>query len=261
MKKIKKTTNKNTATTETTAAIVIDNQESTPTSPPATNIPDGSEVQKYGYFVTPIYHVNKPEFLDAVRKVSRRLLAEHEKEFPKLHPIYPVRQTSSLLVEEELKEFFDYVGYTGWNALNSEGYDMRSFSLHFQEAWVQEHHKHSGHDEHVHPYGSQLIGFYFFDTPEDSGRLVVHDPRPGKRQINLPEADMNMASDASTAVNFEPKAGDLFFAPSWVPHSISRHGGSKPLRMIHMTMSVGYTPPPEQINNPSNSNPGSATVI
>jgi uncharacterized protein (TIGR02466 family) len=256
MKKIKKSTNKNASTTETTAAVVIDSQDTASIDPA---VPSANEVQKFGYFITPIYYINKPEFLDSVRKVSRRLLAEHEKEFPKLHPVYPVRQTNSLLQEEDLKEFFDFVGYTGWNALQSEGYDMQNFSLHFQEAWVQEHHKHSGHDEHVHAFGSQLIGFYFYDTPEDSGRLVVHDPRPGKRQINLPEADMNMPSDASTAINFEPKAGDLFFAPSWAPHSISRHAGNKPLRMIHMTMSVSYIPP-EQTVAPT-PNTGAATII
>ena len=254
MKKIKKNISK---ISDDNTAIVIDDQLPVSNNHPA---PDPNQLQKFGYFITPIYHITKPEFLDSIRKVSKRLLAENEKEVPKLHPIYPVRQTGSLLAEEELKEFFDFVGQASWGALNSEGYAMENFSLHFQEAWVQEHHKHSGHDEHVHAFGSQLIGFYFFDTPEDSGRLVFHDPRPAKRQINLPEANMNLATDASTAINFEPKAGDLFFAPSWVPHSISRHAGSKPLRMIHMTMAVSFIPP-EQINNNLNLNTQNTIII
>jgi hypothetical protein len=196
------------------------------------------QVQKYGYFTTPIYHISKLEFLPLLQSIADKLLAEHEKESPTLHPIYPVRQTGSILSETELKEFFDFVGGTAWNALQSEGYAMNQFSVIFQEMWIQEHHKHSGHDEHVHAFGSQLIGFYFLDTPPESGRLVMHDPRPAKRQINLPEQDMSMATDASTAINFEPKAGDLYFAPSWVPHSISRHGGDTPLRLVHITMSV-----------------------
>jgi uncharacterized protein (TIGR02466 family) len=254
MKKIKKNISK---TPDDNNAIVIEAQLPVSNSP---TVPDLNQVQKFGYFITPIYHITKPEFLDSVREVSKRLLAENEKEIPKLNPIYPVRQSGSLLGEEKLKEFFDFVGYSSWSALNSEGYAMENISLHFQEAWVQEHHKHSGHDEHVHAFGSQLIGFYFFDTPEDSGRLVFHDPRPAKRQINLPEANMNLATDASAAINFEPKAGDLFFAPSWVPHSIGRHGGSKPLRMIHMTMAVSFVPP-EQIDNTLNLNTQTAVVI
>ena len=203
-----------------------------------TTIANTDQVQKFGYFITPIYYIEKPEFLELANKVSEELLDKHKQEFPDLHPIYPIRQTESLLNDSSLAEFFNFVGGTAWNALASEGYDMRHFSVHFQEAWTQEHYMHSGHDEHVHPYGSQIIGFYFLDTPENSGSLVFHDPRPAKRQINLPEADMRMATDASTAINFEPKAGDLYFAPSWVPHSISRHGGDSPLRLVHITMGV-----------------------
>ena len=220
--------------------------------------PEVGQVQKYGYFITPIYHISKPEFLTQLQAVSDRLLAEHEKEFPVLNPIYPVRQTTSILPEPTLKEFFDFVGGTAWNAMNSEGYAMNQFSLIFQEMWIQEHHKHSGHDEHVHPYGSQLIGFYFLDTPPESGRLVMHDPRPAKRQINLPEQNMAMATDASTAINFEPKAGDLYFAPSWVPHSISKHGGDTPLRLVHITMGVIPNQPAEV---DSQEPPANVTVI
>jgi hypothetical protein len=215
-----------------TTVTVIDDGTSKKDAPPA------DQVQKYGYFVTPVYHISKPNFLTPLQEVSDRLLTEHKKEFPNLNAIYPVRQTTSILSEPTLKEFFDFVGGTAWNAMNSEGYDMSQFSVIFHEMWVQEHYKHSGHDEHVHPYGSQMVGFYFLDTPPESGRLVMHDPRPAKRQINLPEQNMSMATDASTAINFEPKAGDLYFAPSWVPHSISRHGGDSPLRLVHITMGV-----------------------
>lgn len=209
--------------------------------------PQNDQVQKYGYFITPVYHINKPEFLPMIRKLSDTLLAEHKKEVPNLHPVYPVRQTGSMLRDDTIKEFIDFVGGTAWNAMASEGYDMDQFSVVFQEMWVQEHQKHSGHDEHVHPYGSQIIGFYFINAPEDSGRLVFHDPRPAKRQINLPEANMHMATDASTAINFAPVAGDLYFAPSWVPHSISRHTGDTPLTLVHITLSVIPNQNPPQI--------------
>jgi hypothetical protein len=196
------------------------------------------QVQKYAYFVTPIYQISKPEFLPAVRDLSTKLLKDHEKEFPDLNPVYPLRQSTSMLGHDSIKDFIDFVGGTAWNAMQSEGYAMDQFSVVFQEMWVQEHHMHSGHDEHVHAYGSQLVGFYFLDAPENSGRLCLHDPRPAKKQINLPETNINMVSDASFTINFEPKAGDLYFAPSWVPHSISRHGGATPLRLVHITLSV-----------------------
>jgi len=231
MKKNKKTTD--TSIDHNQVTVVGDQDSDTSTE----NF-DVDQVQKYGYFITPVYHINKSEFLPQVRALSTQLMMEHEREFPQLNDIYPMRQSRSMLGTDSIKEFVDFVGGTAWNALQSEGYDMNQFSVVFQEMWVQEHHKHSGHDEHVHPYGSQLIGFYFLDTPENSGRLCLHDPRPAKRQINLPEANPNLATDASTAINFEPRAGDLYFAPSWVPHSISRHGGDSPLRLVHITLSI-----------------------
>jgi len=215
------------------------------------------EMKKYGYFTTPIYHLSVPRFLPQVQAVADRLLAENTKDVPDLNPIYPVRQTSSILHEPTLDEFLEFVGGTGWNALQSDGYAMNLFSVTFLEGWVQEHHTHSGHDEHVHAYGSQLVGFYFLDVPASSGRLVVHDPRPGKRQINLPEQDINAATYASTAINFEPKAGDLYFAPSWVPHSISRHSGDTPLRLVHITMGVI----PNQQVQQTQTEPSTVTII
>ena len=156
-----------------------------------------------------------------------------------------------------IKSFIDYVGYTSFNALISEGYDMSKFSVVFQEMWLQEHHKFSAHEEHVHGFGAQMVGFYFLDCPEYSGRLVFHDPRPAKRQINLPEENFEMVSDASTAVNFDPKPGDLFLAPSWLPHSISRHAGDKPLRFVHITISVMLNDPP----NPSTESVDNTSVV
>jgi uncharacterized protein (TIGR02466 family) len=236
MKKNKTSTSKKSPTSNNKEPVLVVGDQNS-VSPVLENS-QNDQVQKYGYFITPIYHIKKPEFLPTVRKLSDKLLAEHKKEVPELHPVYPVRQTGSMLSDESVKEFADFVGGTAWNAMMSEGYDMDQFSVVFQEMWVQEHQKHSGHDEHVHPYGSQLIGFYFINAPEDSGKLVFHDPRPAKRQINLPEADMHMATDASTAIHFVPVAGDLYFAPSWVPHSISRHTGDTPLTLVHITLSV-----------------------
>lgn len=237
MKKIKKTSNSLETQVEHITPSVTVIGDSSDTADVATNETQ-PQVQKFGYFATPIYHIQQANFLPQLQTISQQMLSDHEQKFPELHPIYPVRQSESALSEENMGEFFEFVGYTSWNALQSEGYDMKHFSVQFQEAWFQQHNKHSGHDEHVHAYGSQMVGFYFLETPKNSGRLVFHDPRPAKRQITLPEANISVATEASTAINFEPKAGDLFLAPSWVPHSISRHGGDTPMVLLHMTLTV-----------------------
>jgi hypothetical protein len=107
-------------------------------------------------------------------------------------------------------------------------------------------------DEHVHGFGAQLIGFYFLETPEDCSKIVMHDPRPGKKQINLSEENIFNATSASLAINFTPKPGLLFFANSWIPHSFSRHASEKPIKFIHFTISSRAA---EETNTTSTSTP------
>jgi hypothetical protein len=95
-------------------------------------------------------------------------------------------------------------------------------------------------DQHIHANGAQLVGFYFIDTPENCSRPVLHDPRMGKVQVNLPEGNMQNVTPASNMVNFEPKPGLLMFTNSWLPHSFTRHGSDEPIRFIHFTIGVNY---------------------
>ena len=223
------------------------------------NIPQPKDqLETYVYFPCPVYKIDKPEYLDTVRTVMKEKIDEIKKS-RKMNPIYPLYQTDILLGDERIKSFADYIGATSWNILESQGYAMNNLTVFFQELWGQEHHKHSLHEEHVHGHGCQLVGFYFLDTPKDCSRLVIHDPRPAKRLVNLPEVDMFSVTMGSTAINFLPKPGELYIVPSWIPHSFSRHGAKSPLRFIHFT--IGVSPqaatidvdtglPPEPTDNP-----------
>jgi hypothetical protein len=70
--------------------------------------------------------------------------------------------------------------------------------------------------------------------------LVIHDPRPGKVQGNLPETDISIATYGSNMINFEPKPGMLVFANSWLPHSFGRHANDKPIQFVHFNITVNY---------------------
>jgi hypothetical protein len=218
---------------------VIVGEDTSTTQQPAT---PKTQLSTVGYFQTPVYKAEKPEYLDSVRTVITEKLNEVKKS-RKMHPLYPVLQTDNMFSDARIKEFVDNVGATAWNILDGQGYAMDNMTVYFQEMWGQEHHKHSLHEEHVHGAGCQLVGFYFLDTPEDCCRLVIHDPRPAKRLVNLPEKNVSNVTIGSTAINFAPRPGDLFFVPSWAPHSFGRHGNKKPLRFIHFTIGVSYQQP------------------
>lgn len=205
-----------------------------------------NQLEVFSYFPSSVYSIKKPEFLNTVKAVSMDALAKRRKEQPKLDPIYPLYQTDNLFSDPRIADFANYVGATGWNILQSQGFDMSNKNVFFMEMWCQEHHRHSAMDEHVHGFGAQLVGFYFLDTPADCQRIVINDPRAAKKQINLPETDMANVTYASNSINFTPEPGLLFFANSWLPHAFSRQMSVKPMRFIHFTLGVGQIQPQQQ---------------
>lgn len=189
------------------------------------------------HFPCPIYLIERPDFLAMVNEVSEEALAAQHKE-RKLDEIYPVMMSGNYYADPRVAKFSEFVGATAWNILNEQGYAMQDKAVSFTEMWTQEHHKHSAMDQHVHGYGSQIVGFYFLEVPENSSRVVFHDPRSAKVQIDLPEQDMNLATPASKMINFEPKPGLMIFANSWLAHSFTRHAADKPIKFVHFNLAV-----------------------
>jgi uncharacterized protein (TIGR02466 family) len=195
------------------------------------------------HFPCPIYIVERPDFLETVSQVSEEALDAVRKERD-LNEIYPVYMSGNYFADPRMAKFSEFIGSTAWNILSEQGYAMQNFAVQFTEMWTQEHHKHSAMDAHVHGYGSQIVGFYFLETPEDCSRLVVHDPRAAKVQIDLPEQDMNMATPASKMINFTPKPGMMIFTNSWLMHSFTRHAAELPIKFVHFNLTV--IPQPQQ---------------
>jgi len=189
------------------------------------------------YFPTIVYQIEKPEFLDAVNKIANAELKKIEKK-QDLNEIYPVYMTGNLFDKEAILPFQYYVGGTARNLLVEQGYNIDGFEPYFSEMWCQKHYKHSAMEQHVHGAGSQIIGFYFLECPEDCSKVVFHDPRAGKPLVSWTEKDMSAATFASNAINFTPKPGMLMFTNSWLPHSFSRHESKKPMKFIHFNIGL-----------------------
>ena len=196
-----------------------------------------NQLQVAYHFPCPIYIIERPDFLEVVNQVSEEGL-ENQRKTQELNEIYPVVMSGNYCDDSRINSFAEFVGATAWNILNEQGYAMQDKLVSFTEMWTQEHHKHSAMDQHVHGFGSQIVGFYFLETPENCSRVVFHDPRAGKTQIDLPEQDMNMATPASKMINFEPKPGMMIFSNSWLAHSFTRHAADKPIKFVHFNLTV-----------------------
>lgn len=211
-----------------------------------------TQLQVAHHFPCPIYLIDRPDFLETVSQVSEEALAVARKE-QALNEIYPVYMTGSYFGDPRMAAFTEFVGATAWNILNDQGYAMQDKAVQFTEMWTQEHHKHSAMDAHVHGNGSQIVGFYFLETPENCSRVVFHDPRAAKVQIDLPEQDMNVATAASKMINFTPKPGMMIFANSWLMHSFTRHAAETPIKFVHFNLmaiqapQVCNTPPAAEV--------------
>jgi len=211
------------------------------TKPPVADIALNTQLQVANHFQCPIYLIERPDFLETVNVVSEERLEVRRKEVD-LNEIYPVYMTDNFFDDPRMADFTQFIGATAWNILNEQGYNMQGKAVSFAELWTQEHYKHSAMDAHVHGFGSQIVGFYFLETPEGGSNVVFHDPRAAKVQIDLPEQDIGAATSASRMINFTPKPGLMVFANSWLAHSFTRHAADLPIKFVHFNLNVIQDP-------------------
>ena len=191
---------------------------------------------EYSYFPSNVYTMDKPEYLESVKKVSNDYLQKNSSS--EVDELYPVIMTENIAYSEGIENFSQYILDTAWNILKSQGYQMNGLSTQFHSMWVQEHNKFSSMEFHVHGQGIQLVGFYFLECPENSSRVVFHDARLGKVMTSLPEENPQNATIASNMVNFIPEPGGLIFTNAHLPHSLTRNGSDKPFVFVHFNVIV-----------------------
>ena len=192
------------------------------------------------YFPCAVYTVVKPEFLEVTEVVVDEYI-DRIKKVPIHDELNPVYQTEFIQGDSRLEEFLQFVLNTAWGILHEQGYKMNDKTTHFESMWGQQYEKTGGMEQHIHNNNVQLVGFYFIDCPEDASRLVLHDPRAGKTQINLAEANEQYLNVSSDKANFEPKRGTLMIMNSWMPHSFNRHRSDKPFKFIHFNIIVNQS--------------------
>ena len=199
--------------------------------------PVSAPLDEFHYFVTPVYITKQPQFLDTMKAIAADSIKQvHGKAKP--NKIHPVLMSGNMLEDPRIEEFAAFVGSTAWNILTSQGYAMGNFSTVFTELWCQEHYQTSSMDHHAHPGGNFLVGFYFLDVPEGAPHAVIHDPRPGRVMLDLPQADPTQATLSSTMINFKPEPGMIMFAPAWLAHSFGRNPSKEPFRFVHFNLGV-----------------------
>lgn len=198
------------------------------------------------YFSSVIYHIKKPEFLASANEAVDEAIAEAEKAIP-MNETYPFVMSGSLIGLNKTIELEQFIATAGWTILDNQGYDMVSLHAVVTEFWAQKHFRFSGMEQHVHPHGVLLSGFYFLECPENGSLVELHDPRPGKVQASLPIKDASVIKEANNSVFIKPEPGLLVISNAWLPHSFTRNASSQPVKFIHFNISVAAAQNPTTI--------------
>ena len=146
-----------------------------------------------------------------------------------------VYHSTNIQYDHKLETLANYIVGTSFNLLDSWGYNLTDHSIFYDSMWVQEFAKNGGghHRVHIHE-NCHLSGFYFLQN-EDSSYPLFHDPRPGKEMMALPQKDESVISPSTRVVNYQPRPGDLYIFPSYLPHEYIVSRGGK-FRFIHFNI-------------------------
>tara|TARA_R110002020_G_scaffold196227_10_gene397194 strand:- start:2396 stop:3136 length:741 start_codon:yes stop_codon:yes gene_type:complete len=205
------------------------------------------------YFSTPVYRIEKPEWLSSAIKATDKYIKEAEKnlqpdlkerkkllgnkDYSKVKDHGLSYHSTPLNGDPGLKQMEEYIGQTSFNLLDEWGYDMKKYSIFFTEFWVQEFAKQGGghHSTHVH-WDNHISGFYFLKCSDKTSYPVFHDPRAGAMMTKLPQKDGRKISIMSDQLHYKPKPGTLIFFPGYVPHEFAVDLGIDPFRFIHFNL-------------------------
>ena len=186
-------------------------------------------------FKTCFYHQHFPKYVDVVNTTSKKPEYNLGNDNPKLpHSEMGV----NINLDKDISEFADLVIQESWNILKHQGYKMEKYSTYYQGMWAQIHHKDSHMPVHVHPFGCQIVGFYFLEIPDDSCKVMFYDSNAGKVQNSLEIDNNTNISNASNILTFSPKVGDLIFTNAWLPHAYTGNNSDQDFRFIHINIGV-----------------------
>lgn len=182
-------------------------------------------------FPSSIGRANYPNFILPAADIIKQKMKNQKPN------VWNVLQSNEMF-DDRLEGLLTVIAQESFTMLSEQGYDMSNVQTRVSEFWGQEFRKTGQHIEHVHANNSQISGFYFIEVPPNSSIPMVFDPRQGKRQINMPQANVENVSYASEQIFLQVAPGDLILMNSWLPHGFSRHESDQPFRFIHFNVVV-----------------------
>ncbi len=200
-------------------------------------------MNKLECFATPIWHIEKPDFLTSINKATNSYIDDSKK---RLHKKLKHKNdfgysyhSVQLLGDSKFKDFHEYVGRICWDFLDQSSFNMSLYTTFFEQSWVQEFSQKGGghHSTHVH-WNTHVNAFYFLKCSEKTSYPIFHEPRSGARATKLHPKNNEEMSLASELIHFKAKPGDLIIFPGYLQHEFSVDQGKEPFRFIHVCITA-----------------------
>jgi len=199
-------------------------------------------MEKHNQFSTPFWVEQKKEYVKSLNKASDKYIKEarkrnkqHIKQFGDFGTSY---HSTTLLQDNNFRDFRDYMGTKSWEFLDNMGYDMSKYKTMISEMWVQEFSKNGGghHSAHIH-WNQHVSGFYFLKCGFNTSIPVFHDPKTGARATKLhTKKDLKGIWPGLDVLHYRPQPGTLVIFPGYLEHEFSVDYGLAPFRFIHFNI-------------------------
>ena len=205
-----------------------------------------TELKTNLFFPSLVYFIEKPEWVEDINNISNEyiekakirdkdLLQRRKDRYGNIKDHGMTYHSSSMIEDDRLKIFKEFVTNTSTTILHNQGYDLSQHKMYWTELWVQEFGKKGGghHDTHIHG-NNHMSGFYFLQCSNKTSYPVFHDPRPGKLMTQLPvQKGINAAIEK---IDYKIIPGTLMFFNSYLPHQFTVDDGVEPFRFIHFNL-------------------------
>ena len=199
-------------------------------------------MEKHNQFSTPFWVEQKKEYVKSLTKASDKYIKEarkrnnpYIKQFGDFGTSY---HSTTLLQDNNFRDFRDYIGTKSWEFLDDMGYDMDKYNTMISEMWVQEFSKKGGghHSAHIH-WNQHVSGFYFLKCGFNTSIPVFHDPKTGARATKLhAKKDLKGIWPGLDVLHYRPQPGTLILFPGYLEHEFSVDYGLAPFRFIHFNI-------------------------
>ena len=196
---------------------------------------------KQEFFKTPIWVENKLDFVKSLNKATNKYIKKSKntseaKEYIKKYGDFGRSYHSTpLTTDNDFLDFKNYINDKSLKFLDSQGFDLSSYTLILNEFWAQEFAKKGGghHSAHIH-WNQHVSGFYFLKCSDKTSYPVFHEPRTGARATKLKmKPDQKGVWGGSELIHFKPTPGTLIIFPGFLEHEFSVDFGLEPFRFIH----------------------------